>query len=352
VSEPGVSLAELGGWPAVLGPLMAGTDLTSVQAAAAMTDILDGGATPAQVAAVITALRMKGETASEMHGLVQAMRSRARPVPVPADLRDSLIDTCGTGGDGSGSVNVSTLAALVVAGAGGKVAKHGNRAASSTSGSADLLEALGVALDPGPDVVVRCIEQAGIGFLFAPAYHPAMRHAGPVRLELGVPTVFNYLGPLANPAGVRRQVVGVSSPAMAERMLAVLRAQGAVRALVVHGHDGLDELTTTTTSTVYDLEGGEVRTYAVDPGSVGLTPSSRAQLALPAGAAVDVARRVIDGEPSPHADLVVLNAAAGIVVAGLAPDLAKGVEMARASLSGGKAAQALDRLVAASQHSA
>ncbi len=266
-----VTLQELGGWPVVLGVLTRGEDLTSVQAAAALTEILEGTATSAQIAAFAVALRMKGETVEEMTGLVRAMLDFAETVSLPAGVEP--VDVVGTGGDRSNSINVSTTASFVVAGAGAKVCKHGNRAASSASGSADVLEALGVAIDLGPEGVARCVVEAGIGFCLAPRFHPAMRHAVPTRRELGVPTVFNFLGPLANPARVRRQVVGVSDPAMAEKMLGVLESNGAVRALVVHGHDGLDELTVSTTSTVHELADGAVRTYVVDPVSLGLAVS-------------------------------------------------------------------------------
>src|SRR5437667_10277346 len=231
-----------------------------------MTDVLAGDATPSQIAGFIVALRIKGETVEEMTGLLRTMLEFGERVTVPEAVLQGLVDTCGTGGDRSGTINVSTIAGLVVAGAGAPVCKHGNRAASSACGSADVLEALGVVADLGPHGVARCIAEAGIGFCFAPRYHPAMRHAGPVRRELGVPTVFNFLGPLANPARVRRQVLGVSDKNMAEKMAAVLRARGAERALVVFGHDGLDELTTTTTSTVVELcEDGELRRYELDP---------------------------------------------------------------------------------------
>ena len=249
-----------GGWAAVLGQLTAGRSLSTDDAHAAMAEILAGAASPAQIAAFIVALRMKGETVDELTGLLAAMLAASERVPLP-DV-DGVVDTCGTGGDRSHTINVSTLAALVVAGAGVRVCKHGNRAASSECGSADLLEALGVAIDLAPEAVARCVTEAGIGFCFAPRFHPAMRHAGPTRRELGVPTVFNFLGPMANPARVRRQVIGVSDPAMAERMAQVLAAGGAERALVVHGGDGLDELSTTTPSTL--LETARRRAHAAD----------------------------------------------------------------------------------------
>ena len=338
------TLAELGGWPAVLGRLTGGGDLSGTESSAAMAEILEGNATDAQIAAFIIALRMKGETVEELTGLVQAMIDKATPVPL--DDPSDVVDIVGTGGDRSQSINVSTLAALVVAGAGGRVCKHGNRAASSACGTADVLEALGVTIDLGPEGVARCVADAGIGFCFAPKFHAAMRFAVPTRRELGVPTVFNFLGPLANPARVRRQVTGVADPAMAERMLRVLEANGSVRALVVHGHDGLDELTTTTTSTVHELADGEVRTYVVDPAELGFARSTLDDL-RGGDASVNAghARRVLDGEAGPHRDIVLLNAAAGLVAAGLVDELAAGVARAAASIDEGAAAAALERLV-------
>jgi anthranilate phosphoribosyltransferase len=288
---------------------------------------------------------MKGETVDEMAGLLSAMQDASELVSLK-DL-DGVIDTCGTGGDRSHSINVSTIAAFVVAGAGAKVCKHGNRAASSACGSADVLEGLGVAIEIDPAAVARCVEDAGIGFCFAARFHPAMRHAGPIRRELGVPTVFNFLGPLANPARVRRQVVGVSDKHMAEKMAGVLRARGSERALVVFGHDGLDELTTTTTSTVVELgEDGELRRYELDPAAHGI---SRAEpSALQGGdvaANVVATNAVLDGQPGPHRDIVVLNAAAGLMVAGVVPDLAEGLSSAAAAIDDGRAAAALARLI-------
>ena len=313
-----------------------------------MAEILEGNATSAQIAGFIVALRMKGETTEELTGLVGAMLERA--VPVTLAEPDGVIDLVGTGGDRSHSINVSTLAALTVVGAGGRVCKHGNRAASSACGTADLLEALGVAFDLGPEGVARCVGTAGMGFCFAPRYHGAMRHAGPPRRELGVPTVFNFLGPLANPARVRRQVTGVADPAMAERMVQVLAANGAERALVVYGHDGLDELTTTTTSTVHELRDGDVRSYDVDPAALGIATADLDQLrgGDPATNA-RLARDILAGTPGPGADIVALNAGAGLLAADLAPDLATGVDAARTALVEGAAAAALDALVAESQ---
>ena len=338
---------EVGGWPAVLGTLAARRDLTTEQARAAMSEILEGAATPAQIAGFIVALRMKGETVDELGGLVDAMLAAAERVTLPPDER--VVDIVGTGGDRAHTINVSTLSALVVAGAGGRVCKHGNRAASSATGSADLLEALGVRIDCGPDEVARCVAEAGIGFCFAPRFHPAMRHAGPPRRELGIATAFNFLGPLANPAGVRRLMIGVADASMAERMVGVLAARGSEHVLVVHGDDGLDELTVSTTSQVIELRDGEVRDYAVDPKELGITPAPTEALVGgdPATNAA-LAQRVLAGDAGPHRDIVCLNAGAGLVVAGMADDLAHGLRAAEEAIDGGDAAAALDRLVAVS----
>jgi anthranilate phosphoribosyltransferase len=337
-------LEEAGGWPGVLGMLSQGRDLTAEEARAAMAEVLAGEATPAQIAGFIVALRMKGETVEELGGLVDAMLAAAEQVTLTID--GPVVDVVGTGGDRAHTINVSTLSALVVAGAGGRVCKHGNRAASSATGSADLLEALGVRIDCGPDEVARCVAEAGIGFCFAPRFHPAMRHAGPTRRELGIPTVFNFLGPLANPARVQRLMIGVADASMAERMVRVLAARGCERALIVHGDDGLDELTTSTTSHVVELRDGQVVDYEVDPGELGLAPASREALVggEPATNA-RLARRVLAGDPGPHRDIVSLNAAAALVVAGLADDLATGLAVAHTAIDSGKAADALERLV-------
>jgi len=314
-----------------------------------MAEVFAGNAAPAQIAAFIVALRMKGETVEEMTGLVRAMLGAAEEVPLDDGLRARLVDTCGTGGDRSGTINVSTIAAFIVAGAGVPVAKHGNRAASSRAGSADVLEALGVRIDLGPEGVAACLVQAGIGFCFAPRFHPAMRHAGPVRRELGVPTVFNFLGPLANPTRPRFQVVGVSDGRMAARMAGVLAANGALRSLVVHGSDGLDELTTTGPSTVVWQEGGETRTLDVDPAALGFAPATPAALAGGDAAANAASlRAVLDGIRGAHRDIAVLNAAAGLVAAGAASTFEEGVLQAQRSIDDGAAASALDRLLATS----
>ncbi len=337
----------------ILGALTRRQDLSAEQAAAALAEILEGEATAAQIAGFGVALRMKGETVEELVALLRTLLDFAPRVPLPDELAAAVVDTCGTGGDRSGTINVSTLAAFVVAGAGAPVCKHGNRSASSACGSADVLEALGVSIDLGPEGVAACIAEAGMGFCFAPKFHAALRHAGPPRRELGVPTVFNFLGPMANPGRVRRQALGVSDPAMAERMIGVLAANGAARALVFYGHDGLDELSTTSTSTVFELRDGEVRTYVVDPADLGVARASPA--ALRGGDAptnADLARRVLDGEDGPQRDIVVLNAAAGLVAAGLADDLGAGLAAAAASVDSGAAAAVLERLVKVSKERA
>jgi anthranilate phosphoribosyltransferase len=340
------ALGELGGWPGVLSPLVAGRDLSVEQAHAAMSEVLEGAATPAQLAGFVVALRMKGESVDELTGLLGAMLDNAAIVPLDDPLRDVTVDVVGTGGDRSHTINVSTLAALVVAGAGVPVCKHGNRAASSSCGSADLLEALGVDIDLSPEGVAACLRQAGVAFCFAPRFHPALRHAGPVRRELGIPTAFNVLGPMANPARVRRQVVGVADPSLAERMLLVLRRLGAIRVLVVHGDDGLDELTTTTTSTIWELDDAGVRQTKVEPARLGLRVVAAEQLrgGDPATNA-DHARRVLDGEQGAHRDVVLLNSAAGLIAGGRAADLAEGLAIAADVIDDGRAAAALDGLV-------
>ena len=331
-------------WPDVVGRLVRREELPPELATAALDTVLAGEATDAQIAAFATTLRAKGETPVELAALARAMLARSEPV----ELGDHgpLVDTCGTGGDRAGTVNVSTMAALIAAGAGATVAKHGNRAASSQCGSADVLDALGVVVDLGPKGVARCIAEAGIGFCFAPRFHASLRFAAAVRRELGVPTTFNFLGPLANPAGATRRTVGVADPTMAERMSCALAELGAEHPLVFYGHDGLDELTTTTTSTVFELRDGTIRRSDVDPASLGLARVERGALAGgdTAGNAQAV-HRVLAGQTGPLRDIAALNAAAAIVVAGLADDLAGGLAVARAAIDDGRAAAALDAFV-------
>jgi anthranilate phosphoribosyltransferase len=346
-----LTFAQQGGWPVILGSLLDGASLSRDEARSAMAEILDGAASPAQIAAYVVALRMKGETVEELVGMVDAMLAASTRVEIDTD--GPVVDIVGTGGDRAHTINVSTISAIVVAGAGGKVCKHGGQAASSACGSADLLEALGVAIGLGPVGVARCVDEAGIGFCFAPRYHPAMRHAGPSRRDLGIPTAFNILGPLSNPGRVRRYLIGVADQRMADRMAGVLQVNGAVRALIVHGGDGLDELTTTGPSTVVELRDGAVTTWEIDPRSLGLPRADREDLVGgDAHINADLARRVLAGEHGPHRDIISLNAGAALVVAGLADDVEAGIAAARASIDSGAAVGALNRLVEVSQREA
>jgi anthranilate phosphoribosyltransferase len=350
------SFESLGGWPGVLTTLLAGDSLTAEQAEVVLDQVWAGEATPAQVAALLTALRAKGESVEEMTGFVRAMVAHAVPLELPAGI--DVVDTCGTGGDRLRSINVSTIAALVVAATGAKVCKHGGRASSSAVGTADVLETLGVVVDLGPAGVAWCIDEVGMGFCFAPRFHPAMRFAGPVRKELGIPTVFNYLGPLANPGRARYQVVGVSNPAMADKMLGVLAANGAQRAMVVHGDDGLDELSTTGPSTIHELvatgDGQHERTrYRIDPADLGLAPATLDDLrGGDASVNAEAIRQVLAGRRSAHRDIAMLNAAASLVVVGRVPDLAAGLVLAGEVIDAGRAASVLDELIRVSGEAA
>ena len=345
-------LEDHGGWPALLTELIDKRDLSAAQARAAMSTILSGAATPAQLIGFVVALRAKGETPEELSGLLDAVLAAATIVPLGDDLRERAVDIVGTGGDRSHSINVSTMAAIVTASAGVPVCKHGARAASSKCGTADVLEALGVVVSLPPEGVKRCVEEAGIGFCLAPTYHPAFRFAAPSRKEIGIPTVFNLLGPMANPGRVRRQLIGVANPAVAERMLASLRIHGSVKAWVVHGN-GLDELTTTGVSTVLALEDDHVRTFTVDPVDLGLAPAIPDELVggEPHENA-DAVRRVLDGRHGAHRNIVVLNAGAGLVVAGVADSLEAGVARATEAIDSGAAAATLARFVEVSQAAA
>jgi anthranilate phosphoribosyltransferase len=329
--------------------LASGRDLSADEASEVLAEIMEGNASEAQTAAVLIALRTKGETVEEIAGLATTMRRFARPVTVPAAIRDDLVDTAGTGG-GRQTFNVSTTAALIAAGAGCAVAKHGNRSATGLSGSADVLEALGVRIDLDPQAVARCIGEAGFGFMFAPAHHGATRYVVPVRKQLAVRTIFNFLGPLTNPAGARRQVIGVSDPAFLETIAGALARLGAVRALVVSSSDGLDEMSTSGTTRVVEVDGGDLRRYEIAPEDVGLPRATFEDVAggLP-GHNADVARRVLAGEPGPARDLSVLNAGAAVYVAGRADTLEEGVRAAEAALDTGAAAATLERLAALTQ---
>jgi anthranilate phosphoribosyltransferase len=345
-------LEDHGGWPALLTELIERRDLSAAQARAAMATILSGAATPAQLIGFVVALKAKGETPEELSGLLDAVLAAATLVPLGDDLRERAVDIVGTGGDRSHSINVSTMAAIVTASAGVPVCKHGARAASSKCGTADVLEALGVAVSLPPEGVQRCVEEAGIGFCLAPTYHPAFRFAAPSRKEIGIPTVFNLLGPMANPGRVRRQLIGVANPAVAERMLASLRIHGSVKAWVVHGN-GLDELTTTGVSTVLALEDDHVRTFTVDPVDLGLAPAIPDELVggEPSENA-DAVRRVLDGVHGAHRNIVVLNAGAALVVAGVVDSLEAGVARAAGAIDSGASAATLARFVEVSQAAA
>jgi anthranilate phosphoribosyltransferase len=326
--------------------LLQGTALNREQARNVMDQVMAGETTTGQLAGLLIALRAKGETVEEMTGFVESMRTHATPLELPP----GAIDTCGTGGDRAGTFNISTAAALVAAGAGIPVAKHGNRAASSRCGSADVLEALGVDITLDAAGVRRCIDVAGMGFCFAPTFHPAMRHAGPARKELGVRTVFNVLGPLANPGRVRRQALGVGAASLAPLMVRVLEDLGHERALVFYGEDGLDELTTTGRSRVFELKDGAVKEYELDPQDLGFTRSQQKDLqggTPPENA--DLLRRVLEGESGPRRDVVLLNAAAAVLAAGRADDWPDAVAVARESLDSGRTSQVLNRLVETSK---
>jgi anthranilate phosphoribosyltransferase len=323
----------------------AGGRLSRAESAAAFNVLMSGEATPAQIGGLLMAMRVRGETVDEIAGAVEVMRAKMTRVLAP----DGAIDIVGTGGDASGSYNVSTCAAFIVAAAGVPVAKHGNRALSSKSGAADVLTALGVRIDLSPIGIAACIEKAGIGFMFAPAHHAAMKHVGPARVELGTRTVFNLLGPLSNPAGVSRQLIGVFSPDWVRPLADVLATLGTTRAWVVHG-EGLDELTTTGPSVVAEVLEGEVREFAVDPATLGLaraTPESL--IGGDAQVNADALRGVLSGDGGASRDIACLNAAGALVVAGVVDTLPDGLAMAQRVVDEGLALNRLDALVAVSQ---
>lgn len=322
-----------------------GTPLTRDEAALAFDQIMSGDATPSQIGGFLMALRVRGETVDEITGAVATMRAKMVPVFAPADA----VDVVGTGGDGSHSFNISTCAALIVAGAGVPVAKHGNRGLSSRSGTADCLMALGVNVDLTPAAIGRCIAEAGIGFMFAPSHHPAMKFVGPTRVELGTRTIFNLLGPLSNPAGVKRQMVGVFAGQWVQPLAQVLANLGSTRAWVVHGSDGLDEITGTGPSSVAELNNGTVTTFTVTPQDVGLTPCSPEDL-KGGDAAHNAAalRAVLTGARNAYRDVAALNAAASLVVAGKAATFPEGFALAQHAIDSGAASARLDRLVAVS----
>jgi len=330
----------------LIAKVAAGAALTRAEAAAAFDAMLSGEVTPSQMGGFLMALRVRGESVEEITGAVAAMRAKMLAVNAPPEA----IDVVGTGGDGSGSYNVSTLAAFLVAACGVPVAKHGNRAASSRSGAADTLSALGVRVGLPPGAVERCVREAGIGFMMAPAHHAAMRHVGPTRVELGTRTIFNLLGPLANPAGVRRQLIGVFSAAWLEPMAEVLRNLGSERVWITHGLDGLDEITTTGATRVVELKGGAIHSFEVTPEEAGLKRTRDASL-LRGGDPAHNARALIgalDGEASAYRDIGLINAAAALVVAGKAASLKEGVVMGEGAIRSGAARRTLDRLIAVS----
>ncbi len=330
-------------WSDVFSSLLDGDNLDQVEARAVMDTIMAGEATEAQIAALLTALRAKGETADEMTGFVEAMRSAA----VNVEVGEPVVDLVGTGGDRSGTFNISTTAAFIAAGAGVKIAKHGNRAASSPTGSADLLEALGFDLNATPELTVRMVKEIGFGFFFAPLYHPAMRHAGPVRRQLGFRTVFNFLGPLCNPANARLYALGVSDPRMAELMVTVLANLGAESAFVFYGEDGLDELTTTGPSFIYRLRNGEITHAEFTPEDFGVQRSRIEHLrGGDARENVQITRSILQGAVGPKRDIALVNAAPAIVVAGLADGFADAMILAAKSVDSGSAMLVLDKAVA------
>jgi anthranilate phosphoribosyltransferase len=328
--------------------LVRGNALSEDQAAEAMEEIMTGIATPAQIAAFLTALHLKGETVAEIAGMARVMREKSTSV----DYSGPLLDTCGTGGDSSGTFNISTTAAFVAAGAGAAVAKHGNRAMSGICGSADLLEELGVNIELDGGGVARCLREAGIGFMFAPKFHPSMRYAGPVRREIGIRTTFNILGPLTNPARARHQVLGVADPVLAEKLAHALDRLGTEHALVVHGHGALDELALDGPNTIYEVRNGApVRQTTLSAEELGLTPAPReAVLGGDRSRNVVITRAILGGqEQGPPRDIVLLNSAAALVAANRAEDMHAGLALARTSLDSGAALSHLERLIRASQ---
>ena len=319
-----------------------GNSLTREEATQAFDIMMSGEATPSQIAGLLMGLRVRGETVDELIGAVSTMRSKMLRVDAP----DNAIDIVGTGGDGSGTYNISTCSAFVLAGGGVPVAKHGNRAMSSKSGAGDVLSALGINLEIGPDRIATCVQQAGIGFMFAPAHHAAMRFVGPTRVELGTRTIFNLLGPMSNPAGVKRQMIGVFSAQWLRPMAETLLALGATDLWIVHGDGGLDEISISGPTKIVMLKDGKIAEMTLTPEDVGL--SSAPLSAIKGGDAEENAtalRAVLAGEESPHANTVLLNAGAGFVVAGKAKDLQHGIDLARQSIASGKATAALDKLI-------
>jgi anthranilate phosphoribosyltransferase len=341
------NLVESGVLKETLNRLAAGPDLAADEAAAATGEIMDGAATSAQIAAFLTALRMKGETAGEIEGCARAMRQRAVRIDAGPGI---VLDTCGTGGDGLGTFNISTVSAIVASACGARVAKHGNRASSSKCGSSDVLEALGVKIEHPKERIEQILREVGFAYLHAPNFHPAMKHAGPVRKELGFRTIFNLLGPLCNPAGANAQVIGVFAPALVRPMAEVLGALGSTHAFTFHGHGGLDELSTTGENRVLEMIGGKITELAIGPETVGVAKAAASDLSGgDAAANAAIAREILGGAKGPRRDIVVLNAAVALVAAGRAKTPRDGGRMAAEALDSGAAGKKLDQLVAATQ---
>ena len=326
--------------------VVSGHSLNMADASTVMREIMQGEATPAQLASFLTALRLKGETTQEIAGMASVMREFALRVEVDG----TVVDTVGTGGDGSNSFNISTATAFVAAGAGLQVAKHGNRAASSSCGSADILEALGASIELTPDAVARCIDEVGVGYMFAQAFHPAMRHAGPVRREIGIRTVFNILGPLTNPAGAQVQLIGVAFPELGATMAEVLRLLGSQRAMIVHGHGGLDEISLSGDTSVWELQGDQVKEWTLRVADTGL-PNTPVEAVRGGDKEQNAAtmRRLFQGEPGPVRDMVLLNSAGVLLVGNLVTNIREGVEMAARIIDSGAALNKLDQFVELTQ---
>ena len=326
--------------------LVSGKSLATDEAAQVMEEIMQGEATPAQFGAFVTALRLKGETVDEIVGLARTMRARA----IPVNVDGLVVDTCGTGGDGAHTFNISTAAAFVAAGTGLKVAKHGNRAMSSQCGSADVLEALGVKIDLNSEQVQRCLHESGIGFMFAPAFHPAMKYAAAPRREIGIRTVFNILGPLTNPAGAKSQMLGVADESLVEKMASVLQQLGCHHAMVVHGEDGLDEITISGKTKVCELKGSHIESYTISPEDLGLPSTGSAR--LKGGSAQENAvllRNILSGASGPQRDVVLMNTAAVLLAGDKVKSLQEGVELAQNTIDSGQALSKLEQLITLSQ---
>lgn len=338
------------GWPALLSQLLSKTDLSFDHARQAIDEILQGNATPAQIAAFVVALRAKGETATELEAMLQSVRSASVSVSLPSEVATHAIDIVGTGGDHSNSVNVSTMSALVVAGAGVPVCKHGNYASSSACGAADLLKELGVAIELDAPGVEACIRSVGMGFCLASRFHPAFRYAGPARREIGVPTVFNLLGPMANPAPIANMLVGVAMPSMMNNMASALKSRGVINAWVVHGHGGLDELSLGGDNDVVQLRNGQVDQFTVNAKDFGLRVAQLEDIrGGDASVNARLCRELLSGAQGPIRDIVLLNAGAALYVSGLCSEIAEGIERASASIDSGAAREVLTQLIAESQ---